>query len=99
MAWATAGMRTDGVALAAVGSLGGRPGPLSDVDLVLLQRAGLSESAINALADRSGPIWDAGVKLSTTVSAPSPSCLVAQADLDGDHGVLDHPGSPATANW
>ena len=60
-----------------VGSLGrDDPGPLSDVDLVLLHsRRVLSESAINALADRIRyPIWDAGVKLDHSVRT-SPSAV------------------------
>jgi len=89
---ATAGMRTDGVALAAVGSLGrDDPGPLSDVDLVLLHSGRvLSESAINALADRIWyPIWDAGVKLDHSVRTVAQCRSVAQADLTATIGLLD----------
>jgi hypothetical protein len=90
---ATAGMRTDGVALAAVGSFGARTsrGRSVIVDLVLLHSGRvLSESAINALADRIWyPIWDAGVKLDHSVRTVAQCRSVAQADLTATIGLLD----------
>ncbi|HET8595782.1 MAG TPA: [protein-PII] uridylyltransferase, partial [Intrasporangium sp.] len=67
---ACAGRRLDGVALAAVGSLGrGDPGPFSDLDLVLLHHPrGLSGPDVAAFADRLWyPIWDSGLRLDHSV--------------------------------
>ena len=67
---ATGGTRIEGVALAAVGSLGrADAGPLSDYDLVLLHsERSLPAKELTALADRIWyPIWDAGVRLDHSV--------------------------------
>src|SRR5829696_1816477 len=67
---ATGGARIEGVALAAVGSLGrADAGPLSDYDLVLLHsERSLPAKELTALADRIWyPIWDAGVRLDHSV--------------------------------
>jgi [protein-PII] uridylyltransferase len=89
---ATGGSRVEGVALAAVGSLGrADAGPLSDYDLVLVhsERA-LPAKELTALADRIWyPIWDAGVRLDHSVRTVSQCRQVAAADLTAAVGMLD----------
>ena len=89
---ATGGSRVEGVALAAVGSLGrADAGPLSDYDLVLVhsERA-LPGKELTALADRIWyPIWDAGVRLDHSVRTVSQCRQVAAADLTAAVGMLD----------
>jgi [protein-PII] uridylyltransferase len=89
---ATAGRRLDGVALAAVGSLGrGEVGPLSDYDLVLLHFGrSLSPAETTELADRIWyPIWDSGVRLDHSVRSVAQCRSVASADLSAAIGLLD----------
>ncbi|MFQ6170233.1 [protein-PII] uridylyltransferase [Oryzobacter sp. R7] len=89
---ATGGTRLEGVALAAVGSLGrADAGPLSDYDLVLLHsERSLPAKELTALADRIWyPIWDAGVRLDHSVRTVSQCRQVAAGDLIAAVGLLD----------
>ncbi|GAA4401198.1 [protein-PII] uridylyltransferase [Fodinibacter luteus] len=89
---ATGGTRIEGVALAAVGSIGrGDAGPLSDYDLVLLHsERSLPARELTALADRIWyPIWDAGVRLDHSVRTVTQCRQVAAADLTAAVGLLD----------
>ncbi len=89
---ATGGARIDGVALAAVGSLGrADAGPLSDYDLVLVHsERSLPTKELTALADRIWyPIWDAGVRLDHSVRTVTQCRQVAAADLTAAVGLLD----------
>jgi len=89
---ATSGLREDGIALAAVGSLGrGDAGPLSDYDLVLVHSGRvLGADDITALADRIWyPIWDAGVRLDHSVRTVNQCRTVAADDLTAAVGLLD----------
>ncbi|MBM6400451.1 [protein-PII] uridylyltransferase [Phycicoccus sonneratiae] len=89
---ATGGARIEGVALAAVGSLGrGDAGPLSDYDLVLLHsERSLPAKELTALADRVWyPIWDAGVRLDHSVRTVTQCRQVAAGDLTAAVGLLD----------
>ncbi len=89
---ATYGARTDGVALASVGSLArGDSGPLSDFDLVLLHDGrSMSSKEVKSLADRIWyPIWDGGVKLDHSVRTVGECRSVAARDLSAAVGLLD----------
>jgi [protein-PII] uridylyltransferase len=89
---ATGGARIEGVALAAVGSLGrADAGPLSDYDLVLLHsERSLPAKELTALADRVWyPIWDAGVRLDHSVRTVTQCRQVAAGDLTAAVGLLD----------
>lgn len=89
---ATGGTRIEGVALAAVGSLGrADAGPLSDYDLVLLHsERSLPAKELTALADRLWyPIWDAGVRLDHSVRTLTQCRQVAAGDLVAAVGLLD----------
>ena len=89
---ATGGSQLEGVALAAVGSIGrGDAGPLSDYDLVLLHsERSLPAKELTALADRIWyPIWDAGVRLDHSVRTVTQCRQVAAADLTAAVGLLD----------
>ena len=89
---ATGGTRIEGVALAAVGSLGREDaGPLSDYDLVLLHsERSLPAKELTALADRIWyPIWDAGVRLDHSVRTVTQCRQVAAGDLIAAVGLLD----------
>ncbi len=89
---ATGGAQVEGIALAAVGSIGrGDAGPLSDYDLVLLHsERSLPAKELTALADRIWyPIWDAGVRLDHSVRTVTQCRQVAAADLTAAVGLLD----------
>ena len=89
---ATGGAQIEGIALAAVGSIGrGDAGPLSDYDLVLLHsERSLPAKELTALADRIWyPIWDAGVRLDHSVRTVTQCRQVAAADLTAAVGLLD----------
>jgi [protein-PII] uridylyltransferase len=89
---ATYGARTDGVALASVGSLArGDGGPLSDFDLVLLHDGrSMSDKEITSLADRVWyPVWDGGARLDHSVRTVGQCRSVAAADLSAAVGLLD----------
>ena len=89
---ATGGNRYEGVALAAVGSLGrGDAGPLSDYDLVLLHsERSVPSKEVAALAERIWyPIWDAGVRLDHSVRTVTQCRQVAADDLTAAVGLLD----------
>jgi [protein-PII] uridylyltransferase len=89
---ATSGLRPEGIALAAVGSLGrGDAGPLSDYDLVLVHSGrALGSDEVTALADRIWyPIWDAGVRLDHSVRTVNQCRSVAADDLTAAVGLLD----------
>ena len=86
------GRPSEGVALAAVGSLArGDAGPLSDVDLVLLHHGrSLSGEDLRGLADRIWyPVWDAGVRLDHSVRTVNQCRTVASGDLTAAVGLLD----------
>lgn len=84
------GSGTDGVALAAVGSLARRDlGPRSDVDLVLLHDGG-DRGRIDALAERLWyPLWDSGLRLDHSVRTPAECADVAGRELSAAVGLLD----------
>ena len=89
---ATGGAQIEGIALAAVGSIGrGDAGPLSDYDLVLLHsERSMPGKELTALADRIWyPIWDAGVRLDHSVRTVTQCRQVAAADLTAAVGLLD----------
>src|SRR6478752_33571 len=89
---ATGGAQIEGIALAAVGSIGrADAGPLSDYDLVLLHsERSLPAKELTALADRIWyPIWDAGVRLDHSVRTVTQCRQVAAADLTAAVGLLD----------
>ncbi len=82
----------DGVALAAVGSLGrGDAGPLSDFDLILLHDGRTNSAAdIARLADAIWyPLWDSGIRLDHSVRTLGECRRVATADLSATVGLLD----------
>jgi [protein-PII] uridylyltransferase len=89
---ATAGESVEGIALAAVGSLGRVDmGPASDLDLVLVHD-GRSRSAeqVAAVAERLWyPLWDAGVDLDHAVRSLSQCRQVASKDVPAAVGWLD----------
>jgi len=92
---ATNGARSEGVALASVGSLSrGDAGPLSDFDLVLLHDGrSLSSKDVLSLADRIWyPIWDGGAKLDHSVRTVGQCRSVAAGDLSAAVGLLDDAG-------
>ncbi len=89
---ATRGRATDGLALAAVGSIArGDAGPLSDYDLVLLHDGrAVGQGELDALAARLWyPVWDAGVKLDHSVRSVNQCRSIASADLSAAVGLLD----------
>ncbi|HEV7173342.1 [protein-PII] uridylyltransferase [Pedococcus sp.] len=86
------GRSSEGLALAAVGSLArGDAGPLSDVDLVLLHYGrSVGGEDLRELADRIWyPVWDAGVRLDHSVRTVSQCRTVAAGDLTAAVGLLD----------
>src|SRR5690606_35955127 len=89
---ATRDVAPDGIALAAVGSLGrGDMGPVSDLDLVLVHD-GRSHAAdeIARVAERLWyPLWDAGVDLDHAVRSLSQCRQVASKDVPAAVGWLD----------
>lgn len=91
--WETAtGGRTEGAALAAVGSLGRRDGgPASDLDLLLVHGgSSLSKDELAALAQKLWyPIWDAGLDLDHSVRSLTECRQVASRDLAAAAGLLD----------
>lgn len=81
-----------GLALAAVGSLGRQvPGPLSDLDLVLLHDGrSLRGSDLQEVADAIWyPVWDTGLRLDHSVRTVADCRRVADADLTAATGLLD----------
>ncbi|KRE38503.1 protein-PII uridylyltransferase [Janibacter sp. Soil728] len=82
----------EGIALAAVGSLGrGTSGPLSDLDLVLVHdgRSTKGES-LTEMADRLWyPIWDSGLSLDHSVRSSRECRDIARHDLSAAVGLLD----------
>ena len=83
---------TDGIALAAVGSLGrGDAGPMSDLDLVLLHDGRTHQPAeLAGIAERLWyPIWDAGLDLDHSVRSLAQCRQVASKDLPAAVGLLD----------
>lgn len=79
----------DGVAVAAVGSLGRRePAPWSDLDIVLLHTG--RKADVSELADSIWyPIWDSGAGLDHSVRTPEQAIAVARDDLKALLGLLD----------
>lgn len=89
---ATSGHHWQGVALAAVGSLGrGELGPRSDLDLVLIHDGrSASASQITDLAQRLWyPLWDEGIDLDHSVRTLAQCRQVAAGDLPAAIGLLD----------
>ncbi|MCF4122894.1 [protein-PII] uridylyltransferase [Antribacter sp. KLBMP9083] len=89
---ATAGVDPQGLALAAVGSLGrGELGPLSDLDLVLVHDGrSHGPQEIQAVAERLWyPLWDSGLDLDHAVRSLSQSRQVAAKDLPAAISWLD----------
>lgn len=81
-----------GIALAAVGSLGrGWSGPLSDLDLVLVHDGrSVSATTLDAIAERLWyPIWDSGLALDHSVRSAAQCRAVARDDLSAAVGLLD----------
>ncbi|MDQ8040407.1 [protein-PII] uridylyltransferase [Cellulosimicrobium sp. XJ-DQ-B-000] len=89
---ATDGVAPEGLALAAVGSLGrGDMGPASDLDLVLVHD-GRTHTAddVARVAERLWyPLWDAGVDLDHAVRSLSQCRQVASKDVPAAVGWLD----------
>lgn len=86
------GGRSEGIALAAVGSLArGDCGPLSDYDLVLMHDGRtVRPEQVDDIADRIWyPLWDAGVRLDHSVRTLAQSRKVAADDLSAAVGLLD----------
>ena len=84
--------RTEGVALAAVGSIARRDaGPASDLDLLLIHDGStLTKDALASLAQRLWyPIWDAGLELDHSVRSLTECRQVATRDLAAAAGLLD----------
>lgn len=82
----------EGIALAAVGSLGrGWSGPLSDLDLVLVHDGrSIDSERLNAIAERLWyPIWDSGLALDHSVRSAAQCRAVAREDLSAAVGLLD----------
>ena len=83
---------TEGIALAAVGSLGrGDAGPMSDLDLVLVHDGRSHQpDELSRVAERLWyPIWDAGLDLDHSVRSLSQCRQVASKDLPAAVGLLD----------
>jgi [protein-PII] uridylyltransferase len=84
--------RTEGVALAAVGSIARRDaGPASDLDLLLIHDgSAVKKDALASLAQRLWyPIWDAGLELDHSVRSLTECRQVATSDLAAAAGLLD----------
>lgn len=90
-AHATAGVEPEGLALAAVGSLGrGELGPLSDLDLVLVHDGRTHRPDVLArVAERLWyPLWDSGLDVDHSVRSLSQTRQVATKDLPAAIGWL-----------
>ena len=82
----------DGIALAAVGSLGrGSSGPLSDLDLVLVHDGrSFAGTDLGTMAERLWyPIWDSGLSLDHSVRSTAQCRSVARSDPAAAVGLLD----------
>ncbi|HCE60187.1 MAG TPA: [protein-PII] uridylyltransferase, partial [Janibacter terrae] len=82
----------EGIALAAVGSLGrGWSGPLSDLDLVLVHDGrSVAAGDLAGAAERLWyPIWDSGLALDHSVRSAAQCRAVARDDLSAAVGLLD----------
>lgn len=88
---ATQGIRTEGVALLALGSTArGDAGPLSDLDLVLIHDDRRPAQHVAGLADSIWyPIWDQKVTLDHSVRTVAQCREVAADDLPATIGLLD----------
>lgn len=88
---ATQGIRTEGMALLAVGSTArGDAGPLSDLDLVLVHDDRRNAGYLAGLADSIWyPIWDEKIKLDHSVRTVAQCREVAAHDLPATVGLLD----------
>jgi [protein-PII] uridylyltransferase len=90
--WAEAAGEAPGLALGAVGSLGGGDlGPRSDLDLVLIYDDRVAgQAAADGLAPRLWyPIWDAGLDLDYSVRSLADCRRVAARDLPAVTGLLN----------
>lgn len=91
-AYATEGVDTPGMALAAVGSLGrGELGPASDLDLVIVYDGRVrSADDVGAVAERVWyPLWDSGIDLDHAVRSLTQCRQVASTDVPAAVGWLD----------
>lgn len=82
----------EGIALAAVGSLGrGSSGPLSDLDLVLVHDGRRTKGeSLTEMADRLWyPVWDSGLSLDHSVRSGRECRDIARQDLSAAVGLLD----------
>ncbi|GII99364.1 [protein-PII] uridylyltransferase [Sediminihabitans luteus] len=89
---ATADLATEGIALAAVGSLGrGDLGPASDLDLVLVHdgRSHTPDEVARLAESLWYPLWDSGVDLDHAVRSLAQCRQVASKDLAAAVGWLD----------
>lgn len=89
---ATDGIDTQGMALAAVGSLGrGEFGPASDLDLVVVyDNRARSSDDVRGVADRIWyPLWDSGIDLDHAVRSLKQCRQVASTDVPAAVGWLD----------
>ncbi|WP_051214906.1 HD domain-containing protein [Granulicoccus phenolivorans] len=89
--WRSIDVPKRGVALACTGSLARRePGPLSDLDLVVLHDKSLRPAVVHAIAEQLWyPIWDSGVALDHAVRSVAECREVANADLSVAGAMLD----------
>ncbi|WP_062072924.1 HD domain-containing protein [Demequina sediminicola] len=90
--WTESCAGVDGVALAAVGSLGrGDMGPASDLDVVLIHDGTThKQDTLEELARRLWyPIWDEGLELDHSTRSVSQCRQVASKDLAAAAGLLD----------
>lgn len=82
----------DGIALAAVGSLGrGEAGPLSDYDLILVHDGrSVGSGDVAEIANAIWyPLWDNGIRLDHSVRTLGECRTVASGDLTAALGMLD----------
>jgi len=89
---ATADVDPQGIALAAVGSLGrGELGPLSDLDLVLVHDGRTHKpDELREVAERLWyPLWDSGVGIDHAVRSLTQTRQIASKDLPAAVGWLD----------
>lgn len=89
---ATEGISEEGIALAAVGSLGrGDLGPVSDLDLLLVHdgRAHSAQELEHVAQKLWYPLWDSGVDLDHSVRSLAQCRQVASKDVPAAVGMLD----------
>lgn len=89
--WDSTAAPSRGVALACTGSLArSEPGPLSDIDLIVLHDPGIRAGEVAQIAERLWyPIWDSGIALDHAVRSVKQCRQVASADLNVAGAMLD----------